>query len=127
MFLIAAGRPVGLDVSIVNLAAATVHQYLFALAFGAITLALGCASGRKGFAIGVASAIAVAAFLLNSLAPLAEATSFLRDLSPFTYANGTTPLRTGFDPTGIAVLLALALVASIVAVATFERRDLAAA
>ena len=126
VFLVAAGRPVGIDVSIVDLLAAVVHQYLFALAFGAVTLAVGCATGRKGLALGIASALAVAAFLLNSLAPIADATRFLQKVSPFYYANGATPLRTGFDPVGLVVLFALTVAATILAAATFERRDLAA-
>jgi ABC-2 type transport system permease protein len=123
--LIALGRPVGLTVAPLDLLAATVHQYAFALGFGAIALAVGCLRGRKGLAIGLTTSIAVVAFLLNGLAPLSDATEWLQLLSPFYYANGSVPLRHGFAPDHLAVLVAIVVVAVVVADRGFERRDLA--
>jgi ABC-2 type transport system permease protein len=125
VMLIATGRPVGLTVSPVDLLAATVHQYVFALGFGAIALAIGCLRGRKGLAIGLTTSIAVVAFLLNGLAPLADATAWMRFVSPFYYANGSIPLRNGFAPDHLALLVAIVVVAAVGAVWAFERRDLA--
>ncbi len=123
--LIATGRPVGLTVSPVDLLAATLHQYVFALGFGAIALAVGCLRGRKGLAIGLTTSVAVVAFLLNGLAPLADATAWMKVLSPFYYANGSVPLRNGVAPDHLAALLAIVVVAVVGAVWAFERRDLA--
>lgn len=123
--LVALGRPVGLAVSPVDLLGATVHQYVFALGFGAIALAVGCFRGRKGLAIGLTTSVAVVAFLLNGLAPLAGATEWLQLLSPFYYANDSVPLRHGPAPDHLAVLAAIIVVAVLVAVRGFERRDLA--
>lgn len=123
--LIALGRPVGLTVSPVDLLAATVHQYAFGLGFGAIALAVGCLKGRKSLAIGLTTSIAVVAFLLNGLAPLSDATEWMQLLSPFYYANGSIPLRNGFAFDHLVVLVAIVVVAVVVAVRGFERRDLA--
>lgn len=123
--LIALGRPVGLTVSPVDLFAATVHQYVFGLGFGAIALAIGCLKGRKSLAIGLTTSIAVVAFLLNGLAPLADATEWLQLLSPFYYANGSIPLRNGIAWDHLVVLVAIGVVAVLVAVRGFDRRDLA--
>lgn len=123
--LIATGRPVGLTVSPVDLLAATVHQYVFALGFGTIALAIGCLRGRKALAIGITTSVAVFAFLLNGLAPLTDATAWMRLLSPFYYANGSTPLRFGFAPDHLGVLVAIVVLAAVGAVWAFERRDLA--
>jgi ABC-2 type transport system permease protein len=123
--LIAGGRPVGITVSPIDLLAATVHQYVFALGFGTIALAVGCLRGRKALAIGISTSVAVVAFLLNGLAPLADATAWMKLLSPFYYANGSTPLRYGFAPDHLAILLAIVVAAAIGAVWAFERRDLA--
>jgi ABC-2 type transport system permease protein len=123
--LIALGRPVGLTVPPVDLLAATVHQYVFGLGFGAIALAIGCLKGRKGLAIGLTTSIAVVAFLLNGLAPLSDATAWAQLLSPFYYANGSIPLRNGFALDHLAVLTAIVVVAVVAAVRGFDRRDLA--
>jgi ABC-2 type transport system permease protein len=109
-----------------NLTAATAMTYLFALAFGALALMVGSARGRRATAIGIASAVAVVAFLLNSLAPLTGSTEWLRFLSPFYYANGTTPLLNGFDAVHALVLTAATAVLLALAVVSFERRDLRA-
>jgi ABC-2 type transport system permease protein len=99
-------------------------MYLFVLGMGTIALAVGCRTGRRGVAIGVGSAVAVASFLLSSLAPLSDATESLQELSPFYYASGTTPLENGFDPVHASVLGAIVGVALVAAVWAFGRRDL---
>jgi ABC-2 type transport system permease protein len=120
------GRPFELDVPLAGLTAATAMSYLFALAFGALALMVGSARGRRAIAIGIASAAAVVAFLLNSLAPLSGSTKWLRFLSPFYYANGTTPLLNGFDAVHALVLVGATAVLLALAIASFERRDLRA-
>ncbi len=122
--LAAGGPPLGIHVSILNLVAATTHLYLFALSLGTIGLAFGCATGRRSAAIGGASAVAVASLLLSGLAPVAHATAWMDTLSPFHYANGSTPLRNGFDWAHLAVLAAMTAAALVAAVVTFDRRDL---
>jgi ABC-2 type transport system permease protein len=120
----ASGPPLELDVPPSDLAAAVGMMYLFALGMGTITLAVGCGTGRRGVAIGVGSAVAVASFLLSSLAPLADATEPLQKASPFYYASGATPLANGFDPVHGALLVAIVVVALAAATWAFGRRDL---
>jgi len=121
----AASAPaVGLDVPLTDLAAATLHMVLFAIGFGAIALSAGCATGRRAAAIGVGSVVAVAAFLLNSLAPLSASTEPLQRVSPLYHATGTSPLLNGADVGGLAVLAGIAVVALGLAVRSFDGRDL---
>jgi ABC-2 type transport system permease protein len=120
----ASGPPLELEVPTADLAAAVGMLYLFALGMGTITLAVGSGTGRRGVAIGIGSAIAVASFLLNSLAPLADVTEPLQKVSPFYHASGSTPLATGFDPAHGAVLAGIVVAALAAATWAFGRRDL---
>ena len=75
--------------------------------------------------IGGASAIGVAAYFLNALAPLVDVLEPLTRLSPFYYYIGADPLTNGLNLLHAAVLTGLTLALLAVALVTFERRDLA--
>lgn len=115
----------GMKIGFSHLAAATVDAVLLALAFGAISFLIGCAGGRKGWAIGMTSALAVAAYLLNSLAPLVPALKDVQPISPFYHYAASDPLRSGLDAGHLTVLIVIAIVCSALAPLAFDRRDLA--
>jgi ABC-2 type transport system permease protein len=116
----------GGGISASNLAAVAVHLLLFALAIGALTLALGAGSGRRGLASGTAAAITLGMYLLNGLAPTVHAISWLKYLTVFHYYEGSDPITTGADPTGLAILATLTAILTATALATFQHRDLRA-
>jgi ABC-2 type transport system permease protein len=115
---------VGMEISAAKLAAATVDAVALAVAFGAVALLAGCVTGRRGLAIGIAAAAAVAAYLVNSLAPLVDVLDAVKQLSPFYHYATQSPLRLGLDPIHVLVLLAIAAMAAAVSVVAFRRRDL---
>jgi ABC-2 type transport system permease protein len=117
---------VGMDVSAAHLAAATVSAGLLALAYGAIALLIGAASGRRSVAIGVTAAGGVAAYLVSSLASLVDALEPARAISPYYHYVASDPLRRGLELSHVAFLVGLALLAGLAAIVSFERRDLAA-
>jgi ABC-2 type transport system permease protein len=117
---------VGMNVSAAHLAAATASAALLAIAFGAIALLLGAASGHRALAIGVTAAGAVAAYLVNSLAALVDFLEPVREASPFYHYVASDPLRDGLALSHVAFLVGLALVAAVLAALAFDRRDLAA-
>ena len=84
-----------MDISAGHLAAATLSAVLLALAYGAIAVLLGAATGRRTLAIGVTAAAAVAAYLVNGLAPLVHALKVPQKLSPFYHYAAGDPLRNG--------------------------------
>ena len=87
---------------------------------------LGAATGRKGLAVGVSIAAAVAAYLVNSLAALVDALGPLQKVSPFYhYATGDA-LRRGLAPWHMLFLVAVAIAATAAGVLLFERRDVSA-
>jgi ABC-2 type transport system permease protein len=106
-----------------GLAAGTIHLLFLGLAFAAIALALGAATGRPEIASSAAGGIAVAAYLTNAMLPLSGLGRWA-ELSPWYYALGSDPLRHGIDFAHLGVLTGLGAVAVVVAVLTFRRRDL---
>lgn len=115
---------VGIHVSAAHLAAATASAALLAVAFGAISLLVGAATGRRGVAIGVTAAGAVAAYLVNSLAALVDFLEPVRGASPFYHYVASDPLREGLALGHAGFLALLALLAAVVSIVAFERRDL---
>ena len=107
-----------------NLAALALHLAAFGWATGALALAIAGATGRRAVASGTAAAFSVLGFLVNGFAPLVDAISWLKYVSPFHYYAGHDPLGRGADLGDLAILCASALVLTAVAVAAFGRRDL---
>ena len=122
--LAAGALAVSMDISLLGLAAASTSTALLGIAFGAFALALGCITGARGLSAGAASAVAIAAYFLNALAPLSDALTPLQRLSPFYYFVGADPLTNGLNALHVSVLLGLTAAALGVALLAFERRDL---
>ena len=121
----AGARAVGMHIAASKLAAATAGAVALAVAYGAIALLVGCATGRRALAIGLTAAAAVAAYLVNSLAPLVTSLESAQKLSPFYHYAAGNPLRTGLAPVHFLVLVAIAAVAAAAAALAVRRRDLA--
>jgi len=120
------GPPFELTPSLWDLAAACVMSFLLAIVFGSIALAVGCATGRRGLAIGVTAGFAGAAYLADLLTPAIESIEWLQYLSPFHYYLDPEPMMRGLGLFGSAVLAGISVVALAYALFAFERRDLAA-
>jgi len=104
-------------------AAAVGTVALLGMVFGSLALAIGCATGSRGSAIGVAAAVGIATYLVNSLALLVDLFDDLKVVSPFNYYG--VPIVFGFDLADAAVLVAASLVLLVAAVVGFEGRDVA--
>jgi ABC-2 type transport system permease protein len=113
----------GMDISAGRLASATVSAVVLALAYGALALLLGAATGRRVLAIGVTAAAGVAAYLVNGLAPLVHALEIPQKLSPFYHYAAGDPLRHGLAWSHVLVLVAITAVATALAPGAFSRRD----
>jgi ABC-2 type transport system permease protein len=117
-------RLAGMHIGRANLAAATLDATLLALLFGVLALLVGSAVGRRGLALAVSAAAAVAAYLVNALAAIVGALEPVRKLSPFYHYVAGDPLRHGLalDHTAVLVLVVAALAVAIPL--AFDRRDL---
>ena len=117
-------RVIDMEVSFAHLAAATLGAVLLAMGFGAIALFLGAATGSRGAAVGVSAALAVAAYLVNSLAALVPQLETAQRFSPFYHYSSPDPLRSGFSGGHLAALVVVIVVASVAALVAVNRRDL---
>jgi len=114
----------GLGMSAANIAATSLLVTLLGLAFGALALALGAASGRVAVAVWGAVAAAFAAFLLNGFLPFSDSLAGWAKVSPFYYYLTSDPLINGMHWGHGAVLAGLSVALVAAAVALFNRRDL---
>jgi ABC-2 type transport system permease protein len=112
-----------MDVSAANVSAASIGLLLLGLLFGTLALAVSAATGRRASALGVAGAVAVAAYVIRGLSDSVSWLHGLRWASPFQYYIGSDPLHTGFHVGYLAVLLLVSAVFVAIAVVTFDRRD----
>lgn len=119
------GAPlVGMHISSGHVAAAVLAAALLAIGFGAVAMAVGAATGRRAVAAGAAAALALAAYLVDSLGALVPWLHGLGPFTPFHHYAGPEPLRNGASLPHLAALLALAVVGTVAALVAVERRDI---
>ena len=114
----------GLGMNPANIAAASALATLVGLVFGAIALLLSAATGRVRIAVFTTIGIALAAYLINSIAILNDTVEGLAALTPFDYYLTSEPLVNGMHWGHGAVLLGIFVVLVGAAVWLFDRRDL---
>ncbi len=113
-----------MDVAFGPLAGATVGLALLVLAHGTVAFAVGAATGRRAWALGVGAGFAVAAFMANALGPMLEDGAWLEQASTFWWYLGNDPLVEGLGLAGSLALLVVTGVALVLAVVAYDRRDL---
>jgi len=121
---ILAGRGFQLTVSPADAAATSVAVVLMGLDFGLVAITAGAATGRRGTALGIASALAAASYLLSALAATIPAIRPARYLSLFYWSAGNDQISRGVSPADYAVLIGVGLCALAAAVTAFRRADL---
>lgn len=107
-----------------GLLAASLMSGLLGCLFAALALLVGALTGRRGAALGVSIAAALAAFLVYTLGPLVDWLEGAVRYTPFQWAYGNEPLRNGFDLGYTALTLGLTVGLSIAAAVAFRRRDI---
>ncbi len=98
--------------------------FLLGVDFGALALLLGAISGSRGMALGGASGVAAATYLISSLASVVHWIRPARFVSPFYYAVGNQQLVDGTSIGDVAVLVVVAVALFVAALAAFDRLDL---
>jgi ABC-2 type transport system permease protein len=119
-----AGRAFDLTVDVSHLASTTLGIAVLGVAFGLLAMALGARTGNRGEALGIASGVAAASYLISSMAPLVSWLEPLRYASLFYWAVGNGQLDNGLSLGSLAVLLAVSVVFALAAVRLFDRHDL---
>ena len=117
-------RAVSLDVGLAALVWPTVALLALVVAACQLTLAVGAWTGRRPVAIATGSVVAVASYVITSLADARIAFfDHLRPVSLFTHYDVVDLLRTGRPTWSLLVLVGVAAVSTAVAVIGIERRD----
>lgn len=122
--VVALAPAVDLDVGTGGVLAAALGSLLYGMVHAALTFAVGAATGRKASAVAVVSVVAVAGYLVSTLADLASWLEPFRVLSPLHYATFANPVTSGVPIGAYLVLVAATAVLIAAAVAVFDRRDL---
>jgi ABC-2 type transport system permease protein len=105
--------------------AISLHLALFGIAFGALAYAIGAATGRKAAALAGSAGVAVLGYLANAVFPQVEGLAWARNLSPFHWYLGGSPLVNGVQVSGVLLLLGFAVLLVALGTWAFGRRDIA--
>jgi ABC-2 type transport system permease protein len=116
---------INVDISLLHLAEATLSTLLLGLVFGTLALFLGCLRGNRGMSLGIASAVAVITYFLNSLGGMVDALKPYRLISPFYHHLEPNTLVNGLAPLHILVMVGLVVVFFALSIPAFQRRDMA--
>jgi ABC-2 type transport system permease protein len=123
--IVIAGTAFGMGLMPGRVAAATFSAVLIALVFGTLALAVGAATGRRGVAVGVAGAAALAAYLIFSLADVLSWLGTAQKVSPWYYYAESAPVLNGLEWAHAGVLAAIVVGLAVAGDLVLERRDLA--
>jgi ABC-2 type transport system permease protein len=112
-----------MGVGAADLAGAVLAMVLLGVEFGWLALAIGAATGRRGVAIGLAAAAAVASYLLYAAGKLVGTVEPWLPVSPFHQALDGGPLGAGL-PAAYGWLILVPAVLLAAALPMFGRRDI---
>lgn len=115
---------VDLDISDVELLAATAACFALGLFFNALAMAVSALSAKRGLGLAAAIAVALLSFLIFSLAPMVDTFDDILPVIPFNWALGENPLKTGFDWLGLLWLLLGSAIGYALSIISINRRDL---
>jgi ABC-2 type transport system permease protein len=122
--LVVGARLVHLSIGSAKLVAASVACSLLGIMFNAVATILGSAWGKKSIALGGAIALALAGFLLYSMAPLVGTFDRVKTFNPFQWTLGSEPLTRGFNSGGITVTVLIVIGIYAGSLSLFRQRDI---
>ncbi|NQW16898.1 MAG: ABC transporter permease subunit [Chloroflexi bacterium] len=124
--VLASGIPLNVwpELSFWALTQASISLILLGWAFGTLAICASGITGNTGLSYGVIGAFAVATYLINGLAQSVTVLEPFRWLTPFHYYLGNDPLVNGIEIWHSLVLVAIIVGSYLLAVRSFDRRDL---
>ena len=90
-----------------------------------IAAALGALTGKRNVALGVSMSIAIALFVLYSLAPLVDFFDTINPINPFQWTIGTMPMTKGISVSGLAWVSLVIAPCSVATYYFYGKRDIA--
>ncbi len=123
--ILAISVPVRLtSIPIGNLMAMHLHLLFFGALFGAVTFAVGAATGSRVLALSVGAGVAVFGFAANGVLRQIDGLEWTENLSPFDWLNGSMPLTNGVHFTDLAIMALLSIALVSLGLWAFDRRDI---
>ena len=122
--LVAGTEAVEMNVGALRILQASLACGLLSLPFGGVAVVLSATTGRRGIGLGGGLGIAIAAFVLYSLAPLVSVLQHLLPINPFQWTIGQSPLANGIDPKWAFTTLVVSGCLYGGALVAFQRRDI---
>jgi ABC-2 type transport system permease protein len=119
------GIPVDLGLGPAEIWPAALMLMAFAAFFGALALLVGCWRLDRRIATAVPGGVALAGWVVNSLAAVATWLEPARAISPLWWYTRQNALSEGLDTGGFCLLLGGAMLFLALALGVFDRRDLA--
>jgi ABC-2 type transport system permease protein len=107
-----------------NVVGACVAVFTLGLLHGSLAFAIGAAVGRRGVAVAVATAVAVAGYLVETVLAAAGDLGIVRQLSPWHWYLEHNMLAEGATLAAVALPLAITAVLLAASWVMFQRRDL---
>ena len=107
-----------------NVVAACAAVFVLGLLHGSLAFTVGAVAGRRGVAVALPTAVAVAGYLVETVLAAAGDLSTVRQLSPWHWYLDRNPLAEGAAPAAVVLPLTISAVLVGVAWAMFRRRDL---
>jgi len=122
--VLALSGPASLHVGTSHLLAESLTWLLFASCLAALSLLASATIGRRAATVATSAAVALLAYLADSFLPLIKSLGWTRAVSPYYWFLGGDPLSHGLQPRHCVLLIATTVVATALAVARLNRRDL---
>ena len=119
-----AGRGFDVDLPLSALLQTTLLASGMAFDYGLVAVAIGAWTGRRGTALGITVALAAAAYVVSSMAPVVSWVHHLRYASPIYWSVGANQIHDGATLLGACLLVLLSAVASGLAYAGLRRLDI---
>ena len=120
----ALNKPSELDLDPVRLIDASAAMTGLAFLTAAAALLAGAATGRKVWATGVGTGIAVLGYILHALAKQSGDLEWMNALSPYSWVFSRSPLADGADAAGLALTWGIAAALAAASALAFRARDL---
>ncbi len=111
------------EINLGDLFLSTVESWPLAFFFAMFTLCMGAYLPRRAHALSVGLLLLIGGYLFNNLAEQAGPLKDLRAYLPFYYNTGGTVLTKGLDWGNMAVLTGAGVVFLVLALLSFQRRD----
>ncbi|WP_307821374.1 ABC transporter permease subunit [Subtercola lobariae] len=125
VFVLALNSSAQLGVTAGHVVAVSAAYLGLGLVSATLGLAVGALTGRRIYATAAAAGVAVLGYMLNAIGSQSSELDALRDFSPYGWAFHHTPLASGADWGGLALLYGFSAAFVVTAVVALRTRDIA--